>query len=68
MDKNLIDAWANMLAYGESDPAYQELRSSFHENYVEAIRLYENTMNHIHLLKKYGIMFMISFLIRTLSL
>ncbi len=39
--KNLIDAWANMLAYGESDPAYQELRSSFHENYVEAIRLYE---------------------------
>lgn len=49
MDKNLIDAWANMLAYGESDPAYQELRSSFHENYVEAIRLYENTMNHIHL-------------------
>lgn len=37
----MIDAWANMLAYGESDPAYQELRSSFHENYVEAIRLYE---------------------------
>lgn len=39
--KNLIDAWANMLACGESDPAYQELRRSFYENYPEAIRLYE---------------------------
>ena len=68
MDKNLIDAWANMLAYGESDPAYQELRSSFHENYVEAIRLYEKYNEPYPSFEEYGIMFMISFLIRTLSL
>lgn len=27
--KNLMNAWANMLAYGESDPAYQELEVHF---------------------------------------
>ena len=40
--KNLIDAWANMLANGELDPGYQELKLSFQSNYEEAIRLYKN--------------------------
>lgn len=39
--KNLIDAWASMLASGELDPGYQELKNSFHSNYAESIRLYK---------------------------
>lgn len=41
MDKNIIDAWSNILANGEQDLGYQELKDSFAKCYPESIRMYE---------------------------
>ena len=39
--KNIIDAWSNILANGEQDLGYQELKDSFAKCYPESIRMYE---------------------------
>lgn len=39
--KNIIDAWPNILANGEQDLGYQELKDSFAKCYPESIRMYE---------------------------